>query len=150
MHPSGLANAVEAQKYLETGHEKFSGFCRIKPFGASNWIWLYGTARPFNKNDSGKVKDMICVFQDLSARNTPFQFELAIKSLLLDQLDMYLSNLTKRECDVFYQILSNHSNEFIANNLFISTATVKTHKRNIHKKLGMHTVRPLFSLLSDQ
>jgi LuxR family maltose regulon positive regulatory protein len=47
--------------------------------------------------------------------------------------------LTGREQEVFALICEGHSNNEIASVLFLSTATVKAHVRNILKKLGVRT-----------
>ncbi|WP_442936940.1 LuxR C-terminal-related transcriptional regulator [Nostoc sp.] len=43
--------------------------------------------------------------------------------------------MTERELEVLQLIVDGHSNDGIAQNLYISTGTVKTHVRNILKKL---------------
>ncbi len=45
--------------------------------------------------------------------------------------------LTSREYDVLNLLAVGLSNAEIANRLIISTATVKTHTRNIYRKLGV-------------
>lgn len=51
-----------------------------------------------------------------------------------DQLD-----LTPRETEVLTQIARGHSNRAIADNLYLSEATVKTHVSNLLTKLGVHS-----------
>ncbi|MEH2369803.1 MAG: LuxR C-terminal-related transcriptional regulator [Nostoc sp.] len=43
--------------------------------------------------------------------------------------------MTEHELEVLQLIVDRHSNDGIAQNLYISTGTVKTHVRNILKKL---------------
>lgn len=47
------------------------------------------------------------------------------------------SVLTKREIEVLKLIVQEHSNQVIAEKLFISTGTVDTHRKNIILKLGV-------------
>lgn len=53
-------------------------------------------------------------------------------SELLDQL-----GISRRELDVLTQLARGCSNEEIANNLFVSTNTVKTHLSNLYVKLDV-------------
>jgi len=51
--------------------------------------------------------------------------------------------LTKRETDIIHLIIKEYSTKEIANALFLSTETIKTHRRNIFKKLGVRNVAGL-------
>ena len=48
--------------------------------------------------------------------------------------------ISKREIDILKNIALGYSNKEIADNLFISTHTVVTHRKNITRKLGIKTV----------
>ena len=50
-----------------------------------------------------------------------------------------LSVLTEREREVFDQLAQGLTNKEIAENLFITTNTVKRHIKAIFEKLGVHT-----------
>ncbi|TAN01574.1 MAG: hypothetical protein EPN39_01875 [Chitinophagaceae bacterium] len=149
MHPTGFLKAMEAQQDFLAGQEKFSGFCRIRPLFGKEWIWLYGIAVPFSRDENDNIEEVICVFQEINAQDTPWQLEWAVKSFLQQQMDKYLSPLSKREKVVFYQMLAGKDTATIAGILNISLNTVKTHKENIHKKLGIHTMSLLSSLLTN-
>jgi DNA-binding CsgD family transcriptional regulator len=56
------------------------------------------------------------------------------------------SQLTDRECDIVQLILKGHSSKSAALKLNISGETVKAHRRNIYKKLGLQSQSELFSL----
>jgi DNA-binding NarL/FixJ family response regulator len=45
--------------------------------------------------------------------------------------------LTERETEILALLVQSHTNRYIAENLSISENTVKTHRRNIHKKFGV-------------
>jgi LuxR family transcriptional regulator, maltose regulon positive regulatory protein len=49
------------------------------------------------------------------------------------------SELTERELDVLQLLAQGSGNQAIADKLFVSVTTVKTHLRNINLKLGAHT-----------
>lgn len=48
------------------------------------------------------------------------------------------ASLTDREMEVLHLVAEGYSNQEIAKQLFISTKTVQTHRRNIMDKLGFH------------
>ena len=47
--------------------------------------------------------------------------------------------LTHREMQILALVAAGHSNREMANKLFLSEATIKTHMRNISSKLGVHS-----------
>ncbi|GGF33235.1 response regulator transcription factor [Echinicola rosea] len=48
--------------------------------------------------------------------------------------------LSRRELQILSLIKDGHSNQSIADELFLSIYTVETHRKNIHHKLGVNTV----------
>ena len=54
--------------------------------------------------------------------------------------------LTPREEEVFEQLVQRKHNHEIASELFISEQTVKTHVRNLYRKLGIHSRDELYAL----
>ncbi|NEX64016.1 LuxR C-terminal-related transcriptional regulator [Noviherbaspirillum galbum] len=56
------------------------------------------------------------------------------------------SDLTSRELDVLVLLAKGHGNQAIAEKLFVSITTVKTHLRNINAKLGAHNRTEAISL----
>jgi DNA-binding NarL/FixJ family response regulator len=69
-------------------------------------------------------------------------------SVSADQVDKELagtptqpfSRLTRREREVFELLIRGHSNEEIANRLFIARRTVETHRQRVMNKLSTHSV----------
>jgi transcriptional regulator of acetoin/glycerol metabolism len=57
--------------------------------------------------------------------------------------------LTRREQEVLELLLCRASNREIAERLFLSVATVKTHRRNIYQKLGVSDLRGLLARLGQ-
>lgn len=53
--------------------------------------------------------------------------------------DKNSEGLSERETDILREIVKGHSNKEIADNLFISVNTVTTHRRNIARKLNIHS-----------
>lgn len=54
------------------------------------------------------------------------------------------SNLSDREEDIMRHLYNNESIESIAESLFISAETVRTHKRNAFKRVGVHSLSEFF------
>lgn len=59
------------------------------------------------------------------------------------------SALTSREDEVVDLVLQGHSTESIARRLHVAPGTVKVHRRNIHRKLGVRSQAELFGLFVD-
>lgn len=59
-------------------------------------------------------------------------------------------NLTKREVDIIQLILNQLESNEIANKLFLSPLTVKTHRKNIFRKLGVRNLTGLVALMQEQ
>ena len=55
-------------------------------------------------------------------------------------------NLTEREAAIVELVLQGHSSESIALRLGITTGTVKVHRRNVYRKLGISSQTQLLSL----
>lgn len=56
----------------------------------------------------------------------------------VEESRLKLQSLTQRECDVLKQIMLGKGNKEIAQSLFITEKTVKTHVSNILSKLDLH------------
>lgn len=59
-------------------------------------------------------------------------------------------NLTKREVDIIQLILNQYESNEIAAKLFLSPLTIKTHRKNIFRKLGVRNLTGLVALMNDQ
>ena len=55
-------------------------------------------------------------------------------------------NLTDREASIIELVLQGHSSESIGLKLNISTGTVKVHRRNVYRKLGISSQIQLLSI----
>jgi len=66
----------------------------------------------------------------------------------MDELNQKLVNpLSEREFDIFGQVFSQKSNQEIADVLFVSINTVKTHLKNIYSKLGVSNRKEALSIV---
>jgi DNA-binding CsgD family transcriptional regulator len=58
--------------------------------------------------------------------------------------------ITPRECEIFVLLAQHCSRAQISEKLFLSRETVKTHTRNIYRKMGLHSQQELISLVAAQ
>ena len=61
---------------------------------------------------------------------------IQIEALSEKEVPVIPDNLTSREKQIYDLLMKNHTNKKIADILFISESTVKTHVRNIFRKVG--------------
>ena len=80
-------------------------------------------------------------FENISAKKESSYF-------MDDFMKEYL--LTKREHDILILMAKGRSSLEIADNLFISAATVNTHRRNILKKLGLKRTSEVMNLAASK
>ena len=59
-------------------------------------------------------------------------------------------SLSKREKEVLKLISEEFENKAIAKKLFLSVKTVESHKETIKQKLGMKTIKELYSSYRDK
>lgn len=74
-----------------------------------------------------------------TAKGEQFFCENTLRSLLGDQSDIQANEnpqLSSRETEIVQLIAAGMANKEIANKLFLSIHTIKTHRKNIIKKLG--------------
>ena len=57
--------------------------------------------------------------------------------------------LTEREYEIFMLLARGRDAGYIEKTLFISRNTVNTHRKNLYRKLGIHTQQELLSLIED-
>lgn len=100
-----------------------------------------------------------CLSKDTQARDVLNAIHLASRGLqLLPRAGTTSSApppvgpelLTPREADVLEHLQRGHSNAEIALALHVGVETVRTHRRNIYRKLGVRTRRELSGLVTPQ
>lgn len=148
MHPDGFPKAMEARERFKQGNEVYTGFCRIRPKWSRDWIWLYGSAVPYNYDEMHQVKEVICNFQVFNEMDTPLQMHRAFNAILHTELEHAIQTLSPREREIFDQMAICNNNKDLAEKLYISEDTLKTHKKNILKKLGKTNLRLLVDLVA--
>ena len=114
-----------------------SFFQKIRPYDSSDYQWILTTSK-FLKNEN----ESISISQELSGMDG----SIKIISKLLDD-NLYVrknmkkfGSLTKREKQIIKLVAKGHSTKQIAEELFLSPQTVKTHRKNISKKLNLERI----------
>ena len=111
-----------------------SFFQKVKLNRNSNYEWLLTTSK-FLKDGN----ESISISQELSGMDGSIR---AISKVLDDNLYIRknmqkFGNLTKREKQILKLVTQGFSTKKIAEKLFLSPQTVKTHRKNISKKLNL-------------
>ncbi len=106
-------------------------------------------SKTINVSKDGRVQHIFCVHTDLTHLNTPMDHNI---SFISDSRPSYYavetnppyvfkesqfkSLFTPRELEIIDKLSLGHNNPQIADQLYISEHTIKTHKRNILRKSG--------------
>lgn len=90
------------------------------------------------KGDCYVTKEILSLFQDHE-----------FSSFQEDNIENFAKtfSLSSREMDILDLIVENKTNQEIAEESFISIETVKSHRKNIYRKLGVNNVLDLYKLL---
>lgn len=93
---------------------------------------------------------MVCTFSTLALIYIiRFQKHIKVKSAGLPELFVNRYNITKREEEIIHYLIKGFSYKNIAETLFISMATVKTHVHNIYVKTGESSRFQLINRIDD-
>ena len=66
-----------------------------------------------------------------------------------EKVDIFIRtfSLSKREIEIMDLIIENKSNSEIGNEIYLSPETIKSHRKNIYRKMGVNNVLDLYKLL---
>lgn len=122
-------------------HEMVSFFQQVRTAEGGEWEWYLTSMRVLMNDDQGKPLLTISFAIPIDPKNhvtNKVNRLLEENTFLRNHLEKY-SCLGKREKEVLTLVASGRSNTEISQELFISELTVKTHRKNIYKKLGINT-----------
>ena len=99
------------------------------------------------KNDTGEITD-----ESASMPGSNYSDSSAWDSRLAQRCHTIagIYNLTRREEDVLAFLARGRSMRYIADELFISEATVRTHVNHIYRKLGTHSRQELIDIIEEE
>lgn len=60
------------------------------------------------------------------------------------------SDLTSRETDILGFLAQGRSTQYMAENLFLSENTVKSHVKNVYRKLGVHSKQEVIDIINSE
>lgn len=138
MHPDDVAiigNAIS--KFCTDNRQIFGGLVRLKPKNG-DYIWFLGSIVVIETKNSVPWRFLAAALNMSDMKDTRDQIiELTRENLRLRN-QLKIKSLTRREMEVIKLIANSHSDKSIAELLFISPTTAKTHRKNIKRKLDVN------------
>lgn len=151
MDPENLKNFFnleDSEDYLqklrslfqkEDPKETFSFFQEVKFRKNDEWVWHIGSTRIFARDEQGKVTHIITVAIPIhEMKHIPNKAERLLKEKKFFSVNREkYHTLGKREREILKMVALGKSSTEIAEDLFISTLTVQTHRKSIKQKLNI-------------
>lgn len=130
---------IKAKAFLERNKagECLSLFQQVRLKGNDDWVWHMTSVKVFMQDDDGNPLLTIAIAFPID----PDHHVTTKVERLLDENEFLrnhyheFAKLGKRECEVLRLLALGKSSAEIADELYISTATAETHRRNIRQKL---------------
>lgn len=141
-HPDETREYVPAiLQMLENNNddEVVSFFQRVRPLYKEDWeLWL-SAIKIFMRDDEGKpMLSVVTTIPVAPEHNFSAKLErLLQENSFLHQNNHLYASLTKREKEILTLTAKDKTSAEIAETLFLSEDTVKTHRRNIKKKINV-------------
>ena len=138
MHPDDLHIIGSAISKFEEGNDKlFSGLVRLKP-KQGKFHWFLGSVVVMEIKNGKPWRFLVVALSIEHMQDTQLQLMELTKENLRLRNQIKIQMLTRREIEVIRLIAVNYSDLRIAEKLFISPATARTHRNNIKEKLMVH------------
>ncbi|RFM28828.1 response regulator transcription factor [Deminuibacter soli] len=117
--------------------QRVSYFQRVKFYHENEWVWHATTSQILMQDDDGEVLLFITFSVPIDPKHhlTSKVTRLLEENIFLRKNYGKFAALGRREKEVLQLIATGKSNQEVAGELFISAATVETHRRNIKQKL---------------
>lgn len=135
IHTSTYHTLVESIAFFRKNKEGFLNLkYRLKNY-EGKWIDTIGSSKTIVWDHKKKTKIAITVMEERSFDNKA------------EIMGAGISSLTHREREIAMLLVSGLSKKEIADQLFISVATVETHTKKLYKKLGINKIVELTQML---
>jgi DNA-binding NarL/FixJ family response regulator len=149
IHPDDI-NIIEKIKCLLSTGKDLSEIVRLKHKN-NNYVWVKVEIKTFKKHIDNTPILFLGVLTDVSKFISPNDnienINIVNQKLNLHILDYKLSN---REKEVLELITQGYPTKIIADKLFISFNTVRTHRSNLMKKLNINCIAGLVNFYRKQ
>ena len=144
IHPEDKPVFIDSMSFfMENPDQQWRGTYRIKHKNGE-WKWVTAVGSVFKKNADGTPALILGIAFDITERS---KTDERLKQLLKENTELkeslYEKQLSEQEQKVVRLLLDGKSSAQIAIELFISPLTVKTHRRNIYKKLNIKSINEL-------
>jgi len=142
LHPEDL-EIITSSKVLDISVAQppeivYTFLQRLKAKGKHEYVWMYGHGIQIETYEGGFPKTFLSSLSEITNQmHTDNQLVIALKEINRLRNKMRCESLTKREKEVLTCIAQGLTDHQIAEKLFISFATAKTHRNRIIKKLKM-------------
>lgn len=102
------------------------------------------------KNSS--KEDLLQTIRLVMNNQSAFPYLEPKKENVFDKEDNFLKqfNLTRREMEIIQLLKKDHTNQQVADQLFLSIYTVETHRKNIMQKLGLKSPSALVKFIIEK
>ncbi|MBW4888086.1 LuxR C-terminal-related transcriptional regulator [Mucilaginibacter sp. HMF5004] len=138
--------APKVRAFLERNDESsISYFQQVRLKNNPNWVWHLSVTRILTRDENGKPVLSITTAHPIESHQhvTVKVDRLLAENEFLRQNYTQFSKLSQRERDVLRLEVLGQNSQQIGEQLFISPETVKTHRKNINRKLNVKSAYEL-------
>jgi DNA-binding CsgD family transcriptional regulator len=138
--------APKVRGFLERNdRDSISYFQQVRLKDNPNWVWHLSVTRILTRDENGAPVLSITTAHPIeSHQHVTIKVErLLVENEFLRKKYAQFSKLSERERDILRLGVLGQSSQQIADQLFISIETVKTHRKNINKKLAVNSTYDL-------
>lgn len=146
-HPDDLEMLGVAMNKLLTSDEAVEFMIQVQHENGK-WKWMQVFIKVFKRNADGTPYLISGALNDMTHPSTQ---EPRLKDVLSEnqklRQQLFICKLSKREKEVMQHIVKGLTDNKIADALFVAVHTVRTHRKNIYRKLEVNSVAALVSLV---
>jgi len=140
-HPDTINNEFpKFATFLESedGYSVGSLFQRVRFYQKEEYDWVFTTFKKLRNTDCWI--GLSHVINEMGQMSNQFK-NILDENVLLRKNFKKFASLTNREKEVLRHVALGHSTKHIAESLFISEHTLRTHRKRIWKKLDIQNIR---------